>query len=171
MHRVFNDQVGVANFADSYEGRLQRAWPVWKKLRLWVPEPHDLALTKLERSNERDIRDVMFLAQAGLISRGKLMARFEGEMEPYLRGPTPTWHRTALNMWIEACWPEKGSIGLTLRDQLDVNSSRARQQEKDFHLKNRKNRSRKPGGAFSRRALSFSNHRYRLEERETSRLV
>jgi Nucleotidyltransferase of unknown function (DUF6036) len=106
-HRVFIDQVGVANFPDEYESRLRRAWPVWKKLRLWIPEPHDLALTKLERSNERDIRDVMFLAQAGLIDQDMLIARFEREMEPYLVGPTPTWHRTTLNMWIRACWPER----------------------------------------------------------------
>jgi hypothetical protein len=106
-HRVFIDQVGVANFPDSYESRLRRAWPMWEKLRLWIPEPHDLALTKLERSNERDIRDVMFLAHAGLINREMLMKRFESEMEPYLTGPTPTWHRTTLRMWIEACWPER----------------------------------------------------------------
>ena len=105
-HRVFIDLVSVANFPDAYESRVQRAWPIWSKLRLWIPEPHDLALTKLERSNERDIRDVMFLAQAGLINRDTLIARFETEMEPYLTGPTPTWHRTTLNMWIEACWRE-----------------------------------------------------------------
>lgn len=104
-HRVFIDHVGVANFPDNYESRLQRAWPVWEKLRLWIPEPHDLALTKLERSNERDIRDVMFLAQMGLIDRTMLVARFETEMEPYVTGPTPTWHRTTLKMWIESCWP------------------------------------------------------------------
>lgn len=80
-HRVFIDQVGVANFPDTYESRLQRAWPIWPNLRLWIPEPHDLALTKLERSNERDIRDVMFLAQAGLINRDTLIKRFESEME------------------------------------------------------------------------------------------
>src|SRR6266550_1081002 len=50
--------------------------PVWPNLRLWAPEPHDLALTKLERSNERDIRDVIFLAQADLINRDTLLARF-----------------------------------------------------------------------------------------------
>jgi hypothetical protein len=106
-HRVFIDQVSVANFPDAYESRIRRAWPIWSKLRLWIPEPHDLALTKLERSNERDIRDVMFLAQAGLINRDKLIVRFETEMESYLTGPTPTWHRTTLKMWVEACWPER----------------------------------------------------------------
>jgi hypothetical protein len=105
-HRVFIDQVGVTNFPDDYESRLQRAWPVWEKLRLWIPEPHDLALTKLERSNERDVRDVMFLAEADLINQEMLIERFESEMEPYLTGRTPKWHRTTLNMWIAACWPE-----------------------------------------------------------------
>ncbi len=74
-------------------------------MRLWVLEPHDLALTKLERSIERDVRDVMFLAQAGLIDRETLITRFETEMQPYITGRTPNWHRNTLKMWIDACWP------------------------------------------------------------------
>lgn len=62
-HRVCIDYVQVANYPDSYEGRLIRAFPFWANVRLWALEPHDLALTKLERSSERDIRDVMYLAQ------------------------------------------------------------------------------------------------------------
>lgn len=68
-------------------------------------EPHDLALTKLERSIERDIRDVIFLAQSGLIVRDTLIARFETEMEPHVTGRTQTWNLTTLKMWIDACWP------------------------------------------------------------------
>jgi hypothetical protein len=75
-------------------------------VRLWALEPHDLALTKLERSNDRDIRDVMFLAQAGLITRETLLQRFEMELEPYLTGRTPTWNRSTLQMWISSCWTE-----------------------------------------------------------------
>lgn len=114
-YRVFIDLVGVVNFPDGYEARLQRAWPVWPKLRLWIPEAHDLALTKLERSNERDIRDVMFLAQAGSIHPETLITRFEDEMEMYLGQPTPTWHRTTLAMWIDACWPASREIADRLR--------------------------------------------------------
>ena len=69
-------------------------------------EPHDLALTKLGRSSERDIRDVIYLANAGLIDRITLAARFETELEPYITGRTPAWNRTTLKMWIDACWPE-----------------------------------------------------------------
>ena len=88
--------------------------PVWSEYSrfgprfgcLWAHEPHDLALTKLERSNDRDIRDVMYLAQAGLIIRETLISRFETELEPYITGRTPTWNRTTLKMWVDACWPE-----------------------------------------------------------------
>lgn len=104
-HRVYVDHVTVASFPDSYETRLLRAFPIWSKVRLWALEPHDLALTKLERSIERDIRDVMFLAQAGLIQQETLVARFSEELEPYLTGRTPTWHQSTLQMWVEACWP------------------------------------------------------------------
>lgn len=106
-HSVYLDYVGVANYPAHYESRLVRAFPIWERVRLWALEPHDLALTKLERSTERDIRDVIFLAQAGLIGRDTLVARFENELEPYISGRTPTWHRTTLMMWVEACWPEE----------------------------------------------------------------
>lgn len=105
-HRVYIDNVTIANYPDNYESRLVRVFPLWPNVRLWAIEPHDLALTKLERSNDRDIRDVIFLAQARLISRDVLIARYEAELEPYLTGRTPTWHRTTLGMWLEACWPE-----------------------------------------------------------------
>jgi hypothetical protein len=104
-HRVYIDYVAVASFPDDYQSRLVRAFPSWPNVRLWALEVHDLALTKLERSNERDIRDVMFLAQNGLINRETLTHRFESEMEPYLTGRTPAWHRTTLKMWLETCWP------------------------------------------------------------------
>ncbi|MCX6593129.1 MAG: DUF6036 family nucleotidyltransferase [Acidobacteria bacterium] len=104
-HRVYIDHVGVANYPDDYETRLVRVFPIWPKVRLWALEPHDLALTKLERSNDRDIRDVMYLAQAGLIDEETLISRFEKELEPYITGRTPTWNRTTLKMWVEACWP------------------------------------------------------------------
>ena len=105
QYRVYIDHAGVASYPADYERRLVRAFPVWSNVRLWALEPHDLALTKLERSIERDIRDVIFLAQAGLINRDTLVTRFETELEPYITGRTPTWLRTTLQMWIESCWP------------------------------------------------------------------
>ncbi len=105
-HGVYIDQVWVAAYPDSYADRLVRAFPIWEKVRLWALEPHDLALTKLERTNARDIRDVVYLAKSGLINKETLLHRWHTELEPYLTGPTPTWHQTTLNMWIDACWPD-----------------------------------------------------------------
>lgn len=105
-HRVYIDHVSVANYPDDYESRLIRTFPIWTNVRLWALDPHDLALTKLERSNDLDIRDVMYLAQAGLIKQDTLISRFETELEPYITGRTPTWSRTTLQMWIDACWPQ-----------------------------------------------------------------
>src|SRR5512141_2304271 len=48
-HKVYIDHVGVANYPENYENRLVRAFPVWPNVRLWALEPHDLALTTLER--------------------------------------------------------------------------------------------------------------------------
>ncbi len=70
-------------------------------------ETADLALTKLERSNDRDIRDVKYLAHAGLIQRDTLVSRYEEELEPYITGRTPTWHRTTLGL--DECWPESSA--------------------------------------------------------------
>jgi len=95
----------VVNYPDDYESRLVRVFPIWPNVRLWALGPHDLALTKSERSNDRDIRDVMYLAQAGLITRDALISRFETELEPFITGRTPAWHRSTLKMWVDACWP------------------------------------------------------------------
>lgn len=84
-----------------------RVFLVWFKVRLWALEPHDLALTKLKRSNDRDIREVTYLAQTGLIVRETLISRFETELEPYITGRTLTWSLATLKMWVDACWPEK----------------------------------------------------------------
>jgi len=59
-HRVYIDHAGVASYPAEYRQRLVRTFPVWRNVRLWALEPHDLALTKLERSIDRDIRDVIF---------------------------------------------------------------------------------------------------------------
>jgi hypothetical protein len=104
-HRVYIDHVTIAACPADYDQRLVRIFPLFPRVRLWALEPHDLALTKLERSNDRDIRGVIFLAKAGLINQSTLVSRFETELEPYITGRTLSWNRTTLQMWIEACWP------------------------------------------------------------------
>jgi hypothetical protein len=65
-HRIHLDAVTIAPPPESYEDRLAPLFPgVWRHLRLFVLEAHDLALTKLERNAERDRDDVQRLARAG----------------------------------------------------------------------------------------------------------
>jgi hypothetical protein len=104
-YRLYVERVGFASFPDSYESRLIHVFPFWRRLKLFALEAHDLALTKLERSIDRDLQDVMYLARAGFLRRETLIERYRSEMRPYLTGPTPTWHDTTLQMWIDACWP------------------------------------------------------------------
>jgi hypothetical protein len=104
-YRVYLERVGVTSYPDSYESRLIHIFPFWRRLKVWALEAHDLALTKLERSIDRDLQDVMYLARAGFLQRETLVERYRSEMRPYLSGPTPTWHDTTMEMWVNACWP------------------------------------------------------------------
>lgn len=107
-HRLYLQGVTVSNYPDSYEERVARVFPFWERLRLWVLEPHDLALSKFERNSERDRQDVYYLARQGLINAETLQHRYNTEMRGYLTGPTPTWHDTTMKLWLEACWPPEG---------------------------------------------------------------
>ena len=82
-YHVFVDRLAVVNYPDDYGSRLIRLYPVWDRVRLWALEPHDLAPTKLERSLPHDIRDLIGLADAGLIDRNTTVARFEGNVAPH----------------------------------------------------------------------------------------
>lgn len=102
QYGVYLDVVTVASVPEAYESRLGALYPgSWRNLRLFVLEPHDLALTKLERNFERDRGDVAHLARAGLLKAGVLQERYEQEMRPNVIGSV-TWHDQTLQMWIAA---------------------------------------------------------------------
>ena len=82
-HRVHLDAVTIATAPESYEDRLVQLFPnVWRYLRLFVLEAHDLALTKLERNTERDRDDVQRLARAGHLDKEFLRRRYYDELRP-----------------------------------------------------------------------------------------
>ena len=101
-HGIYIDVVTVASVPESYESRLSPLYPdCWRHLRLFVLEPHDLALTKLERNFERDRGDVEYLARSGYLKASILQERYDEEMRPYVIGRV-SWHDQTLQMWIEA---------------------------------------------------------------------
>jgi hypothetical protein len=101
-HKIYLDVVTVATAPESYADRLIPLYPgFWKRLRLFVLEAHDLALTKLERNFERDRGDVEHLARSGYLDAGTLRARYFDEFRPYAIG-RKSWHDQTLELWIDA---------------------------------------------------------------------
>jgi hypothetical protein len=109
-HRVYIQQVGVANLPFDFESRLRQiAVGPLNNLSLYCPEPHDLALSKLERNSTRDREDILFLASQKLIQPKILLERFHEEHRPYLHGPLIR-HDNTISLWLEMCWPEQDSF-------------------------------------------------------------
>ena len=82
-HGLYVDVVTVATASEDYENRLTALFPGrWKQLHLLVLEPHDLALTKLERNFERDRGDVAHLARTGHLQASTLRERYYNELRP-----------------------------------------------------------------------------------------
>ena len=58
-YKIYLDRVGVAKVPENYEDRITEIFPkVFKHLRLLALDPYDLALSKLERSLQRDRDDI-----------------------------------------------------------------------------------------------------------------
>lgn len=109
LHRRFKiylQPVTIVTYPEDYEQRLLRVWPRFEltNLKLFVLEPHDLALTKLERNSDVDRQDVQALAGAGLIDEETLRNRYEKEYRPNVVANVER-HDLTLMLWIEMCWP------------------------------------------------------------------
>ena len=106
--KVYIQPVGIVTYPEDYASRLMRMWPNFRlrKLKLYALEPHDLALTKLERNSDVDRQDVLDLAAAGLLNPKTLRDRYAKEFRPNLVSGEKR-HDLTLNLWIEMCWPPR----------------------------------------------------------------
>ena len=99
---LYLDQVGVADYPDSYEDRLYEPWPEsFTRLRLLILEIHDVVLAKLARNNERDRFDVEALARAGYLDPEVLQTRYHDEMRSYLAPMIAERHDLTLRLWMK----------------------------------------------------------------------
>jgi hypothetical protein len=57
---------GLPPVPSGFERRSQEVQGDWQVLRVFVPDPHDLAATKLKRFEPRDRQDIQWLADQGL---------------------------------------------------------------------------------------------------------
>lgn len=98
----------IASLPYLYEDRLVELFPgQFERLRLLVPDPHDLALSKLTRNLDVDFEDVKHLARSTRLDLGILEARYAAELRPYVSGP-PQRHDQTLRLWIAALRDERG---------------------------------------------------------------
>lgn len=101
-YKVHLQYTGVESMPENYAERLIELFPGhFKNLRLFVPDPYDLVLSKLSRNIERDREDVEYLAKTLHLDRATLRERYEQELRRNLIGP-PTQHDATLEFWLEA---------------------------------------------------------------------
>lgn len=106
-HKVYLDVVGVGRVPEDYEERLTEMFPrIFRRLRLFALDPHDLALSKLERNIQRDRDDVKYLACTVPLDLGILKSRYETELRWQLGNPER--EDLTLKLWIEMIEEERG---------------------------------------------------------------
>ena len=106
-HKIYLQVVTVASVPENYESRLTELFAGrFKRLRLFVPDPYDLALSKLTRNLDIDAEDVKQLAAVSHLDLDVLKARYHSELRPIVIGPLDR-HDQTLRLWIEAIDEER----------------------------------------------------------------
>ena len=108
QHKVYLQVVTVASIPENYESRLTELVPGrFMRLRLLVPDPYDLALSKLTRNLDVDMDDVKHLARTCRLDLHELEGRYRQELRALVIGPVDRHDRT-LRLWMDAIREERG---------------------------------------------------------------
>jgi len=84
-HKIYLQYVAVNTMPEDYETRLTELFPGrFKNLRICVPDPYDLILSKLERNSPKDREDVEYLVGKLKLNPNLLRERYEREQRPNL---------------------------------------------------------------------------------------
>ncbi|HEV3254684.1 MAG TPA: DUF6036 family nucleotidyltransferase [Candidatus Acidoferrales bacterium] len=101
-HKVHLQHTGVESMPESYGERLSELFAShFRNLRLFIPDPYDLVLSKLGRNMERDREDVEYLAKTCRLDAKILLERYASELRPVLIGDARQ-HDQTLAFWAEA---------------------------------------------------------------------
>ena len=108
-YKIYLQHVAIAAMPEDYESRLKGMFP-WrfKKLKIFAPDPYDLALSKLEGNGPKDQGDVEYLARTVPLSPELLRERYERELRPNLMA-RQSRHDGTLRMWLGAYFPRTDS--------------------------------------------------------------
>jgi Nucleotidyltransferase of unknown function (DUF6036) len=105
-HKVHLQRPGVESMPENYEDRVVEVFRGrFKHLRLYIPDPYDLALSKLSRNIARDREDVAFLAKSCGLDPRTFRERYREELRVTLIGDLRQ-HDQTLEFWIEAYFAE-----------------------------------------------------------------
>jgi Nucleotidyltransferase of unknown function (DUF6036) len=100
-HHVHLQLAALASLPDGYEARLVEIAPgTLARLRLFAPEAHDLALSKLARNHQIDRDDVAYLVKAIPLDAALLRERYVTELRPGIIGDLAS-HDLTLDLWLE----------------------------------------------------------------------
>jgi hypothetical protein len=98
---LYLQYAAVATMPYFYEERLQVLFPgAYTRLRLLIPDPIDLALSKLSRNTEIDRADVRHLTADPAFDLGALEEPYRAELRPYLHGDLRR-HDATVDLWCE----------------------------------------------------------------------
>jgi hypothetical protein len=105
-YKVYLDSARIAPLPENYEDRLMElVVEAFAKLRLFVLDPYDIALAKIERNIQRDRDDVKYLARIVPFDLSVLKERYENELRPILGNPSR--EDLTIKLWIDAIQEER----------------------------------------------------------------
>ena len=80
-------QSGVADGPHDFESRLERVLPRLRRLKVIVPEKHDLVLMKVLRGDEHDLQAIEAIHQRSPLDLSILVKRYQDEMSATIIDP------------------------------------------------------------------------------------
>jgi hypothetical protein len=106
-------QSGVADAPYDFESRLERVLSHLDRLRVWVPEKHDLTLMKAMRGYEHDLQAIVEIHAHSALDLDTLVGRFRHEMTPV---GDPARIRGNILAVVERLFPDRvGDVARRLR--------------------------------------------------------
>jgi hypothetical protein len=98
-HKLYFQQVGIAEVPENYEDRLVKLDLGLERLKILVLEEYDLVLSKLGRCSPKDAFDVKFISSKINQNFEELCRRWEIEMKPWVANADR--QKTTLQLWRE----------------------------------------------------------------------
>ena len=100
-YKVALHKVAVTTLPEDYVNRLTEMLAgQFTNLRLFVPDPYDCILSKLDRNSTKDRDDAEYLFRRQRLNAQILRDRYNTELRGLLMGPDER-HDKTLEMWIE----------------------------------------------------------------------